>query len=184
MKKFSVAFVALMLMMDVVCQAQVFDAGRLEYSHGEFYLNGELLQPDQIRAVIGDDIYYDTYQTAIPQRRAGLTLTIAGGSSLGTGVALVAVGYASAFKAALDLRSGSGNPSESSFRARVAVSEQIVLGGVIFVLVGSSLVSVGVPLLAIGSSRLRWIQEEYNHNAGYSLNFGFTPNGVGLALNF
>lgn len=181
MKKISVAFVALMLMMDVVCKAQVFDAGRLEYSHGEFYLNGELLQPDQIRAVIGDDIYNDTYQTAIPQRRTGLTLTIAGGSSLGAGVALVAVGYASAFKAALDLKTGSG---ESSFRARVAVSSQIVLGGVIFVLVGSSLVSVGVPLLAIGNSRLRWIQEEYNHNAGYSLNFGFTPNGVGLALNF
>ena len=163
--------------------------GRLEHSNGEFYLDGQKLLPEQIQSVIGDDIYYETYKGAVVQRNTGKALLIAGGSSMGTGIALLAFGYYTSYKMVNDylksVRAGNGNSSDyASIISKAYGYEFMILGGYVLTLSGSGLLSAGIPLFSIGNSRLNWIEKDYNQKEGYSLNFGFTPNGVGFALKF
>ena len=59
----------------------------------------------------------------------------------------------------------------------------MVLGSIATALGGTAL-SVGIPLKAIGQSRLNWVENDYNEHQGYSIHFGSTPSGVGIALRF
>ena len=52
------------------------------------------------------------------------------------------------------------------------------------VALGGVALSTGIPLKAIGQSRLNWVENDYNSHRGYTLNVGATPHGVGLALRF
>ena len=190
MKKILFAVLALLVLAFQAQAQEIPGPGRLEHSNGEFYLDGQKLLPEQIQSVIGDDIYYETYKGAVVQRNTGKALLIAGGSSMGTGIALLAFGYVTTYKLANEyiqaiVRSANGNPSDyASIVSKAYGYEFMILGGYVLTLAGSGLLSAGIPLFTIGNSRLNWIEKNYNQNEGYSLNFGFTPNGVGFALKF
>lgn len=61
----------------------------------------------------------------------------------------------------------------------------VTLGFVAF-LAGELMVNVAIPFLAIGSTRLNWIQDNYNQKSSYAAQFhiGATPNGFGLTFSF
>lgn len=87
-------------------------------------------------------------------KKLGLGLTIAGGASLVTGLAVMVAG-------------------EVSY-----TSELIIAGGVIFGLVGIPATGAGIPLLIIGSRK----SKQYCYNS--TLNLSVDKNGVGMACIF
>lgn len=154
-----------------VCLAQ------LEYSRGDFYLDGAELSADELCSLIGEDIYTQTYLSAIKQRRLGKSLLIAG---IPVTVAGFTVFIASGLARSSMLYYGINSP-ENMQRTKLFVT----LGFVAF-LAGELMVNVSIPFLAIGSTRLNWIQDNYNQKSSYAAQFhiGATPNGFGLTFSF
>ncbi len=146
--------------------------GKLEYiGHGDFTLGGRQLnwQDDSLfEELFGYSGYYHTYMSAQKQRRAGKTLIPIGGGVMGVGLLCV---FLSAPSSMADI----GSILSPAFLISTAL-----------IAAGGTLISIGVPLLIIGNSRLRWIADDFNKNLGYkaSLTVGPTQNGFGISLIF
>lgn len=146
--------------------------GLMEYSHGEFTLNGETLTPSQVFDLVGSEIYYETYEKALSQRKLGKIFFIAGGAASAVGIAGIVVGALNSKPNGYDANGDRGIPF-------------IVAGGALLGL-GLSAVSAGIPFTIIGNRRLDWIASDYNQRNVYhsQLIIGPTRNGIGLAMNF
>ena len=181
MKQLIVAFVALMFI-DIAFQAQaqeIFKTGRLEYRGGDFYMDGQLLQTEQIKDVIGIDLFNYTYSEAITQKNVGSALTVSGSVLGGVGAGLVAFGYVYAWgntAKALNSIIAGGQGSSQDIVDGANRATAFVYAGLGTMTLGTVLLKVGIPLYTIGRRRLQWIASDYN--------LGLTPNGVGVAVRF
>ncbi len=146
--------------------------GLLDYSHGEYTLNGVTLTPSQVFDLVGSEVYYETYEKALKQRKLGKTLFISGAAATAVGIAGIIVGALNCKPNEYDADGDRGVP-------------YIIAGGAL-VAAGFSAVSAGVPFSIIGNRRLEWIASDYNRRNVYHshLIIGPVRNGVGLALNF
>lgn len=171
--------------------AQPSGLGRLEHIKGEFYLDGSRLSPREIRDVIGDYNYYNTYDGAIRQRKAGKALVIAGGVTMGVGAGLLIAAFVSGGRIVVThswTEDGQGRRDSDSYSYDASSKALIpmLMAGSTLCSLGATTLVVGVPLFAIGNSRLNWIERDYNEQNNYAatVSFGATPYGIGLAMNF
>lgn len=173
MKRIVVSLVALLVA--VIASAQVvpeYGSGHLVYHRGELYIDNHELNPAEIEAVIGSDLYYDTYVGASRQRRAGKPLIIAGAVTAGTGAIMMGlVGV---------IASSAG---ESIFPPYYA-------GWGFLTGLGVAALAAGIPLRVVGDKRLSELCRDYNkaldeRRPAPEIGFGITPSGgAGLTLKF
>ena len=144
------------------------DSGRMFYAgKGDFAINGNELSEGELFNLIGEKMFYETYQSAQKQRRLGMIIGYSGLGVFGAGAAL-ATTYAIASKA------------HDPFDDDPFVAGEIIAG------VGLAAAGVGFAYYFIGNGRLKWIAEDYNsrNDIASTLSFGPTRHGVGLTFNF
>lgn len=164
-----------------------------EISRGEFYLNGRELSDWEIRQVIGDEIFNETYAPALRQRRAGLILVPIGAVLTGVGGLVTIIGAAtmgSTVNYSSTSTPGTWEQDASGrirYYGRSVASASTLLAGVGLFTAGSLTLGAGIPLLVIGQRRLNWVEDAANEKLsqkGASLNLSSSPNGFGLCLAF
>lgn len=166
--------------------------GGLTYSRGDFFVNGEKLSAEQIRRMVGEDIYFDTYESAIRQRLIGKALTIAGGATAGVGAALFCVGlFGSALFVTDTFYYDPNDPSHTwghtySYDDNLDKTKPFLIAGGAALSVGLMALSGGIASSIIGNKRLDWIASDYNqkHRNYAYMSIGPTANGVGLSVRF
>lgn len=149
--------------------------GKLTRDDSEVYLNGRALGDEEIKAIIGQQLWDDTFASARGQYKAGKVLTNIGIPFTAAGGGLMLAGF---------ILAATGSTKSSTYEAGA-----ILVGvGAPFFGTGMTLLTIGIPLKCIGNGRLNWVVDEANKNNGYAmqpkLNFGFQQNGVGVALRF
>ena len=164
--------------------------GKLEYSRGDFELNGRELTESELYQLIGADVYENTYEGATKQRNLGKGFIISGSITAGVGLTLYLIGALSSVGTVTHTwyEDSNGNHYGDNYSYDDNLSETaplMIVGGVLLG-VGSTLLSAGIPLAIIGNSRLNWIEKDYNEKHGYAstLKFGATKYGMGLTFNF
>ena len=204
MKRFLLLTSALLFLLPSLAKAQAPAEGRtfpgpyaiqdrVVISKGEFILNGRELEDWEIRQVIGNEIFEETFAPACRQRKAGKVLCIVGGITAGLGgitagisglAAIVNLGGMAMDSAPDWEQDGRGRPRNpyngfSSATAAFAVGSGICMAG-------SVMLSAGIPLLVIGQKRLNWVEEDTNRKLSQSasLSLGTSSNGFGLCLAF
>lgn len=143
-------------------------SGYLHYEgRGDYSISGRRLSDQELHDLIGDAMYYETYLSAQRQRRVGLPFVIAGAGVMAAGVALSTT-YAIVSK------------QNDPFDDPPFVAGEIIAG------VGSLALGAGIAFHFIGKGRLKWIAEDCNRRNGYATvwQFGSTPNGIGLSIQF
>lgn len=165
--------------------------GRVSISKGDFYLNGNKLSEEEIRQVIGNDIYEETYSRAIKQRKLGNTLTIVGAATAGVGGGIALAGVLGAFGTIkhtwyYDPNTGQTWGDQYDYSDNLNKVGPIMIIGYAIFSAGLAALSAGIPLKIIGNKRLDWVEEETNRklNQQISMNVGFTRHGVGVIVNF
>lgn len=139
--------------------------GNMKFCLGGFRIGSHWLSEEELRHYIGDEVYYETYHGARQQYLAGSVLM--GG---GAGIVIAA--------AMLQGIVGSNYPNSAYAQRANAMC-------LLSYIVGTTSMLTGIPFLAIGSGRLKWVASDYNaRQAPVSLDFGACPNGVGLCLKF
>lgn len=169
-----------------------FGNGRMEYSRGDFSLNGKELTENEIRQLVGDEIYTQTYESAVKQRKLGKVLTISGGAAAGGGLIIMAIGVLGSTLFVTDTYYyNPNNPSQTwghtySYDDNLDEMIPVITAGYLLMGAGLTALSAGIPLSIIGNKRLDWIASDYNQRSGYhaTLSWGFNRYGVGLALKF
>lgn len=149
-------------------QAQI-NPDYLSMKKGKFYdENGRVLTDGQMRQIIGNQIFEETYRGATKQFKAGKSLITWG--AIGLGVGAVAAGACTALY------------QDSYDDALIAGA----YGGYALATLGAIALEVGIPLKIIGKSRLNWIADNYNESKTISLHVTGCPvaPGLGLALVF
>ena len=134
---------------------------------------GRTLSDNEVRHLIGDEIFQQTYVGARRQYNAGIALLSGGLAGVGAGIALMVIADNSGVRS--DNYYGLDDESEG----RMAL-------GALLMIAGGACIDVGVPFLIIGKRRLSWIAEDYNMKSSpaYSFNIEGTSNGVGLVIRF
>ena len=176
----------------IVNASPVTSQGVLTYSRGDFSLNGEKISAEQVRRLIGEDIYTSTYESAVKQRKLGNALTMAGAITTGAGVGLFCVGlFGSALFVTDTFYYDPENPSHTwghtySYDDNLDKTRPYIIAGSALMSAGLLILGGGITFSTIGNKRLDWIATDYNQkNRNYSyLNFGPTKNGVGLYVRF
>ena len=171
MRKLIIAISAALVLSSLSGNAQV-----ISHSRGDFFMQGRQLTEAEIYQLIGEEVYYDTYTGASRQRKAGQIMMITGGVTCGVGIASAIMGLAMTY------RSQPYNDGSDYYTLNALVPL-----GYAATIVGSLLLDAGIPLFIIGNSRLNWIERDYNRRSGAplaSVNFGSTPHGMGLTVNF
>ena len=167
-------------------------SGRLEYlKRGDYALGGrELDSDDMAESFMRQYGYLDTYTSAQRQRKWGNTLLIIGSVASGAGLAFY-IGGAAEMPTTVTWThywdsTGKSWDSEKKYDGDYKSALALITVGTVFLGIGGAALNIAIPLKIIGSSRLRWIAEDYNEQHRYSadLKFGPTPNGVGFALAF
>lgn len=137
----------------------------MRYKSGRLILGGCKLSDLEVKNLIGEQVYYETYLGARHQRKVGTWLVSAGTFITAIGIGLEAFG----------LYWGEAN---------------FYYSGLAFDSVGMAMMGGGIAYLCIGRGRLKWTASDYNERNVYvrdgdvSLEFGPTTSGVGLSLRF
>lgn len=150
--------------------------GYLTYSRGNMELNGRKLNALQLRDML-DPADYNTYTSAMKQRRSGQTLTIIGLISTGVGIGFII--------------------------PAICVPKLEAMGaiGLLTGTAGMVILPLGIIYNCASNGRLNWVAENYNNGGqlsqGLSIDFGPTlvcaPDafgssnyglGAGIRLNF
>lgn len=158
-----ITIAAMALLWSVTLGAQE-TSGSLHYvGKGDFVINGSQLTEGELYNLVGDKVYYETYLSAQKQRRAGLPIGIVGAGLVGATTVWYLVGI----------------------DANWVKEKTVVISSAIGWTIGFA-ASAGIAYYIIGTKRLKWIANDYNHRNGYATTFqvGPTSNGVGLVLNF
>ena len=147
---------------------------------------GMVLSNQEIRDLVGKDVYFDTVVGAQKQYRVGGKLIRSGAITLGAGLASALGGAAILFANNCDAYPEHPQYREKSYYDSVDATGALLLtGGYVAMLVGGALLEVGIPVRIIGQSRLNWVENDYNdYSRNVSLHVGAAPNGVGLTLRF
>lgn len=136
--------------------------GQLRWDHGKILRGDKVLSEQEILDAIGNEVYEETYVGALRQRNSGLGLVISGG--------VVSAAGLGAYVGSL-VSLGKGN------RAALPLTAL----GIGTLAAGTTLLSVGIPLLVIGNKRLHWVVDNANQQP---MIITPAPSGVGLCLNF
>ena len=164
----------------------------MQYSRGDFSLNGEELSAEQIRQLVGDEVYTQTYEGAVKQRKLGTILTIAGGATAGVGAGLFIGGLISSnLYITESYYYNPKNPSQTwghktTYDDNLDKTMPIIIIGEVVMSVGLAALSAGITLSIIGNKRLEWVATDYNQRNGHYalLNVGPTRHGFGVSLTF
>ena len=150
---------AAMLICGIDIQAQNQPNGHMEFSHGNFTLNGQKLDAGELHNYFNAD-EFETVNKALRLRKTGTGLLIAGGACAGVGLA----GYLGGAIVCTDA------PSDEAFY----IARGCATAGLCTAVVGTAMLAAGAPLFCIGNSRLKQA----------ALSFSAGATGVGLALKF
>lgn len=137
----------------------------MRYKSGRLSLGGCKLSDLEVKNIIGEQVYYETYLGARHQRKVGTWLASFGAVVTIGGIVLESHGISW------------GDPA--FYYSGLAVDA-----------VGMAMIGGGIAYLCIGRGRLRWAASDYNERNVYdrdravSLEFGPTASGVGLSLRF
>jgi hypothetical protein len=169
MKKALILLLGILVLGIGQAQAQM-NPDFISMKKGKFYdENGMVLSPEQIKQIIGNEIYKDTYLGATKQYKAGKTLVAAGAIGFGVGIA-TAVGCAAKYN------------SDEYLDTIDETLEAGIYGGYILAVLGGLALDAGIPFLIIGKNRLNWIAENYNETKSVSLRLTGCSAGTGLGL--
>ena len=139
---------------------------------------GMHLSNQEIRDLVGEDVYFDTVVGAQKQYRIGRNLIRGGAITAGAGLA-------SALTGVVILAANSEDRLVYYDEVACATGAIFLVGGYVAMLTGAALLEVGIPLKIIGQSRLNWVENDYNeYSRNVSLHVGAAPHGVGLTLRF
>ena len=148
----------------------------LSMKKGQFFdENGNVLTEGQIRQVIGDQIFEETYLGASKQFQAGKKLITFGAIGLGVGL-VSAIGCGVAYN----------NHYESEGVENESLAAGMI-GGYVLAVLGELALDAGIPLAIIGKSRLNWIADDYNEktrNISMHVTGCSAGPGLGLAIVF
>ena len=155
---------------------------------------GTHLTNQEIRDLVGEDVYFDTVVGAQKQYRIGRNLIRGGAITAGAGLVSALTGVALIAANSEDRLVVHNDPQYYGYRERVYTDEDefatatgalFLVGGYLAMFTGATLLEVGIPLKIIGQSRLNWVENDYNdYSRNVSLHVGAAPNGVGLTLRF
>ena len=155
---------------------------------------GTHLTNQEIRDLVGEDVYFDTVVGAQKQYRAGRNLIRSGAITAGAGLVSALTGVALIAANSEDRLVVYNDPQYYGYRERVYTDEDefasatgalFLVGGYLAMFTGAALLEVGIPLKIIGQSRLNWVENDHNdYSRNVSLHVGAAPHGVGLTLNF
>ena len=155
---------------------------------------GTHLTNQEIRDLVGEDVYFDTVVGAQKQYRIGRNLIRGGAITAGAGLVSALTGVALIAANSEDRLVVYNDPQYRGYRERVYTDEDefatatgalFLVGGYLAMFTGATLLEVGIPLKIIGQSRLNWVENDYNdYSRNVSLHVGAAPNGVGLTLRF
>ena len=155
---------------------------------------GTHLTNQEIRDLVGEDVYFDTVVGAQKQYRIGRNLIRGGAITAGAGLVSALTGVALIAANSEDRLVVHNDPQYYGYRERVYTDEDefatatgalFLVGGYLAMFTGATLLEVGIPLKIIGQSRLNWVENDYNdYSRNVSLHVGAAPNGVGLTLKF
>lgn len=141
-----------------------------------FDKNEKALTDYEVRQLIGEEIYSQTYVGATKQYSAGTKLITYGAIGFGVGIVSSVLSVNLLYNSVQ--RDGYTGTSASATMGYVL--------GALCASLGASALSAGIPLKVIGKKRLEWIVEDYNQKAlpAVSLNVEGTQNGIGLVMRF
>ena len=143
---------------------------------------GRTLSDSELIDAIGADIFQETVIGARKQYTVGRKLLISG--IVGTGVGIIGMVGGAALVAAAGPHQNANNEVYFDDNNKAETGAAVVLVGSLVTALGGTALSAGIPLKAIGQSRLNWVENDYNERQGYTLRFGATSHGVGLAVRF
>ena len=164
--------------------------GKLQYVKGGYTLDGKTLAPSQLRQLIGDQAYYQTYENAVKKRKTGKTLSILGGVTLAAGAAVAGIGLLNKGQSAEIQYYDADNPEIIYGTATAAGGtgklSPLVIGGGVAMALGATFLIIGIPVSSGGNKQLKGIADNYNRRNGYGavLNISPAPYGIILALQF
>ena len=166
----------------------------LTYKRGHLRDGKQVLTDLEVREIIGEEIFQETYVGARKQYKAGLGLLIGGGVVTLSG-AIICNRAESFIKdrgkgtlwAIIKTSWNKGSMDDVGLdQAAEDVTKGIVWyfcgAGVSYV--GTTLLKFGIPFYAVGRKRLEWIADDYNRRNAPSLEITATPFGPGLRLQF
>ena len=166
MKKVLIVLLGILAIGQGRVQAQIMPE-HIEMSKGSFYdENGNRLSDGQMRQIIGDRIFEETYRGATKQFNTGKKLITVGAITLGVG-AVSAITCAAIY--------GYDEYESGALLAGV-------YAGCVIAAMGALALDVGIPFKVIGRNRLDWIAEDYNESKGYALHVTGSSSGPGLGL--
>ena len=152
---------------------------------------GMHLSNQEIRDLVGEDIYFETVVGAQKQYRAGRKLIVGGIIGLGAGYLSTAIGTYTLVENSERIvhhHNSDNYPDRYDYDTDsfgTVVGGLMAFSGILAMAAGSAALSAGVPLKIIGQSRLNWVENDFNErNRDFSLEFGAAPHGVGLTLKF
>ncbi|MDD6253957.1 MAG: hypothetical protein PUA96_07930 [Bacteroidales bacterium] len=137
----------------------------MRYKSGRLSVGGCKLSDLEVKNLIGEQVYYETYVGARRQRKVGTWLASFGAAITVGGTVLKSHGISW--------------DDPAYYYSGLAVDA-----------VGMAMLGGGIAYLCIGRGRLKWAASDYNERNVYgrdrsiSLEFGPTSSGVGLSLRF
>lgn len=147
--------------------------------------NGLKLSDDDVRFVVGDEIYNATYRGARKQFKAGNALIKGGVAGMIAG-SVLSVGSLGMFMAGTMIVDPESYEVEQ-VDARAILGVLGVVTGLTVSTAGALALSAGIPLKTIGYKRLDWIADQYNENHGrrdVAIKLGAGKYGTGLVVTF
>ena len=157
----------------------------LHRDHGNLVdARGNILTAAEVRNLVGDQIYNETYVGAKKQYKTGRKLVWGGvsGTVVGLGAA-VGGSYLVGKNAHLE---GSGEDQHLVYddEQKAGLGALLFTGGTIMASLSAIALEVGIPFAIIGKKRLDWVADNYNSGVNLTYHVGATPNGIGLAVQF
>ena len=142
------------------------------------YMNGRELTKNEVRHLMAGTDALRSYNKGISRNKKGNAWIITGSCLLVSGVVLANIG-------------ASSEPSDPAYYYSGNMSSEndwMISVGTVCALAGSASIIIGIPVKLTSKSPVRKAVDMYNSSGGSRTNaelkFGFTQNGVGLALNF
>ena len=154
--------------------------------------NHRILSDNELIDAVGADIFEETVVGARKQYNAGRKLIRGGAITMGSGllsmiggsVLMYACGGTGSYIDYYNGKYADRYYSEGGNENGIIAGAVWYVGGAAALLVGSMVLEAGIPLKIIGTSRLNWVENDYNARQDYTLHVGAAPNGFGLTLNF
>ena len=176
--------------------AQVANAQYVQiHRDGDSFVNniGQTLSDAELIGLVGEDIYFDTVVGARKQYNAGRKLITGGLIGMGTGYLAASLGtYLLVVNSEDRVRSRQYQPNSNypdqyysgSDPVDAVAGAFLTVTGYAALMSGYIALNAGIPLKIIGKSRLNWVENEFNERPAVTCQFGATPHGVGLTLQF